>query len=497
LENHQAALDYTAAQEYARKAEAAQLHLERICAETERLQGACAQLPTQDMLLQKLSQLQQLRDQKEALQMQAQMQPAIPTAPEPPAPFRGCTGEMAREQARQDQVLYRQLHAGNKKPAVWPMPVGAVLILLGIVCMMLPLLIPAVLLIALGGGSLIGGVVLWRTVNRKNKETWAQIERLLARYQPLDVDQWEDAARRYALAQQNYEAEMTARRSEQTLLQEQMQTVNARLLALTEGASYIQKEQAWKTALEQHKALADSLREQRRVEEMIRSLSTDRELPQQPAFADSLTFTQPETARLLADAKFEQHQLQRKLGHCQGQMEALGLEEPLHQQLEAVNARLVRLEDTYKALEIAQMTLQEASKELQRRFAPRISRRTQELFGKMTVNRYDRLKLGEDLSLSAGARGEDTLHEALWRSDGTMDQLYLALRLAVAEELTPQSPLILDDALVRFDDTRLASALEILEDCAETRQVILFTCQSREASLQKGKNTNAAHMLDR
>ena len=74
------------------------------------------------------------------------------------------------------------------------------------------------------------------------------------------------------------------------------------------------------------------------------------------------------------------------------------------------------------------------------------------------------------------------MRNSQWRSDGTVDQVYLALRLAVAEELTPDAPLILDDALVRFDDKRLAAALEILSETAENKQVILFTCQSREKS---------------
>ena len=104
----------------------------------------------------------------------------------------------------------------------------------------------------------------------------------------------------------------------------------------------------------------------------------------------------------------------------------------------------------------------------------------------MTGGRYQRLSMGEDFSLQAGTGDEETLHDALWRSDGTIDQLYLALRLAVAEELTPESPLILDDALVRFDDTRMQAALAILEDMAKSRQVILFTCQQRE-----GNATNA------
>ena len=61
--------------------------------------------------------------------------------------------------------------------------------------------------------------------------------------------------------------------------------------------------------------------------------------------------------------------------------------------------------------------------------------------------------------------------------------MYLALRLAVAGELAPEAPMILDDALVRFDDTRLKAALQILQEVAEEKQVILFSCQMREKEL--------------
>ena len=124
----------------------------------------------------------------------------------------------------------------------------------------------------------------------------------------------------------------------------------------------------------------------------------------------------------------------------------------------------------------------QARSELQRRFAPRITQRAQELLAAMTAGRYQSLTMGEDFSLRAAAGQEDVQCDALWRSDGTIDQLYLALRLAVAEELTPEAPLVLDDALVRFDDTRMAAALEILRKMAETKQVICFTCQNRESN---------------
>ena len=172
--------------------------------------------------------------------------------------------------------------------------------------------------------------------------------------------------------------------------------------------------------------------------------------------------------------------LQRQLGHCQGRMDSLGSEADLQAALQSCQARIRSLTDTLAAIELAQATLQQAKAQLQRRFAPRITGKAKALFSRMTGGRYDRLTLSEDLTLQAATTQEDTLRSSLWRSEGTIDQLYLALRLAVSGELMPQAPLVLDDALVRFDDQRLKKAMEVLSEEAESRQVILFTCQSRE-----------------
>ena len=198
---------------------------------------------------------------------------------------------------------------------------------------------------------------------------------------------------------------------------------------------------------------------------------------------DELTFTMPETERMLSDVLVEAKQLDQKLGQCQGRMEALGDPQGLRRQLEAVNARIGELEKIYNAAVLAQQTLEKARQELQRRFAPRISQRAQELFSRLTDGRYQRIALEQDLSVSTAAEGEDTLRGTLWRSDGTADQLYLALRLAVAEELTPEAPLVLDDALVRFDDNRLKEILNLLNQSGS--QVLLFTCHSREQRIME------------
>ena len=77
-----------------------------------------------------------------------------------------------------------------------------------------------------------------------------------------------------------------------------------------------------------------------------------------------------------------------------------------------------------------------------------------------------------------------TPRRVLTLSRGAADQLYLAVRLAVCELALPEedpAPLVLDDALTDFDDGRMALALDLLRAMGRERQIVLFTCHSRES----------------
>ena len=68
-------------------------------------------------------------------------------------------------------------------------------------------------------------------------------------------------------------------------------------------------------------------------------------------------------------------------------------------------------------------------------------------------------------------------------------QLYLATRLAICDLVLPPDhavPIVLDDALTNFDDERCAAALRWLKEESKRRQILLFTCHSREAEFFAG-----------
>ena len=108
-----------------------------------------------------------------------------------------------------------------------------------------------------------------------------------------------------------------------------------------------------------------------------------------------------------------------------------------------------------------------------------------EIFAALTGGRYARVHVDRQMNLEAGAQ-DAAMRRLLSLSGGTADQLYLAVRLAICRLLLPEgAPIVLDDALVMFDDERLQLALDLLRREAAGRQIFLFTCQSREAALDK------------
>lgn len=476
LENHRDALAYAANQAYAQKLAAAETTRDAALAKLREAEAACSGLPAQEQVTQTLMQLRQFRDSWDSLHMEAQMLPPAPQAPEVPAYFRDLSAGDAVFQTQRDAGIYQDAAKKEKK---WLTGIlGIILAVAGIPMLLIPNWIGK----ATGIAAALMGIVLFSMNAAARKRAAADAGALLKKYWPLPPENWVSAAEGYATSQENYAGAKQAYENTRGDLDGRLTKLKQQLSALTQGASLPECEEKFKAAQASWTALEEARREHHRATEFAQALAGSYKEAAPPKFPDHMTCTEAETARLLSDAAFEHRQLHLKLGQCLGQMESLGQDEALRQQLASVQARIARLEDTYAALTIAMETLSKASNELQRRFAPRISQRAQELFGKLTGSRYDRLTLGEDLSLSAGAQGEDTLHTAIWRSEGTIDQLYLALRLAVAEELTPDAPVVLDDALVRFDDTRLRSAMDILKEEAQTKQVILFTCQSREAA---------------
>ena len=478
LTNHQTALHYEKSKADTQRL--ADALAEKQAAQTafDHISDTCAGLPSPEEARMVLQNARSLLQQQSDLQMEERMLPAPPEKPQISERYQGLAPEDALSQAREAARQYSDLATGIRRPGVLLWILAALLAIGGGVMYFLALPYWYAVLGA-GGALLILSLILTLVRIRKNKALQAEMAALCSRW-GSDPRLWIPEAEQNLQTQAQYSDTLSRCNALRGDLDGRKAALEAQIRQLAGTESLDALRERWAQILGHWDAYGDARRDLQQADALVATIQAMSKPAQPPAYPDALTHTSEETEALLSSARFELRQLQLKLGQNQGRSQALGQKEVLESQLRSVNRRIHKLEDTYAALELAQNALYAATTELQRRFAPRISKRAQALFGKMTGNRYQRLTLGDDLSLQAGAEDEDTLRAALWRSDGTVDQLYLALRLAVSEELTPEAPLVLDDAFVRFDGTRLEAAMDILKEAGEHKQVILFTCQDRE-----------------
>lgn len=468
LENHSAALAYAAARRSAQALETADADLREAERRQLALEKQCSTLPSLKDAEGKLRQLNAYREELQEFQLRQQL-PA-PHMPQVPRPFVGMEPEEAIEQATEESTWMRSRNA-----AVW-----GVLMLLAAICFTSGVVLAALRYLPLAAVGVVLGLGLAAISLLRRQGEAKSCAALTKKYGSAEPDDWVQMAQMYSTdmarfhqAEADYRAAQEKLRQRQQVLK-QRRTELCGTQSITEAAEDCEKVCAvWQALFNARRDAQQAARQRQAVASAVQSSTP-------PVNPDSLTCTAEQTKLLLQENQAEQQRLTHLLGEYRGRMASHGQEAELNARLEAVDARIASLEQYHSALTLAQRTLEQATAELQRRFAPRISRRAQSLMHSMTAGRYDRLSLSSDLTLQAGAVREDVLHEAAWRSEGTIDQLYLSLRLAVAEELTPNAPLVLDDVFVRFDEDRMKAALKIVSAISETRQVLLFTCQDRE-----------------
>jgi len=160
-----------------------------------------------------------------------------------------------------------------------------------------------------------------------------------------------------------------------------------------------------------------------------------------------------------------------------------------------------RVEDAvgrWRVLAVASRILQGIRKTYERDRQPETLRESSQYLQLLTEGRYARVwtPLDDDILLVDDARGKPLSIDAL--SQGTREQLFLALRLAMAgcyARRGAELPMILDDVLVNFDTRRAGAAAAVLRDFARAgQQLFVFTCHEHIVGLFQGLGVEVAEL---
>lgn len=195
----------------------------------------------------------------------------------------------------------------------------------------------------------------------------------------------------------------------------------------------------------------------------------------------SLQTKQAGCSEMIEKQQRTQWELEKKLEHlsnCKNKAKAL----------KRTLAENDRIHDEIVAIDLAQETMADLSSSIRDSFGLYLNKEASQYITGITGGIYDSMSIDENLNVFLNTKTKLVPLENV--SSGTMDQVYLALRLAAAKLLTSSGsggfPLIFDDSFTQYDDERLKTALEWLAS-AYGGQIIIFTCHRREAQMLRAR----------
>lgn len=186
-----------------------------------------------------------------------------------------------------------------------------------------------------------------------------------------------------------------------------------------------------------------------------------------------------EDEELISTEKLRWKREQYKGMRREKQTEYDNLQESLRE-LDEVSLDHWELDRKREALVLAMERLDMLTLEMQKQMEQILNRKASAIIETLTDGRYSRLTIDDSLQMHVWYEHRQIAIEQL--SQGTLEQIYFALRMAVADLLYAEEyPVILDDTFAYYDDERLERALIWLAESG--RQVLLFTCHKREEEL--------------
>ena len=446
--------------------------------------AVCARLPREDALT-------ALSQEAAALLCLPESEPAAPVPARPACPqaFSGVDEERLLDKAQRDTREFDRLTSKKHRPAAPLWVLAALLTGLGAAGWFLrhEPLVPAAFALAALACALMA--LINAAHDRRREAELSEAQALLALYENHSRDefyayavQYRDALRAWQTACEAAAAQNAARDAASRLRAERTAALLGSVRMFAEAETLQDAQNAILSALAAyrtwHDAQQTAQQAKTRYDALAQALGELPELPAPARDVSGLTTGQAEAA--LAQAQALAAAVQSQLDQSRGRLEQFGSEAELSAKKQALAQRLDTLNERREALTLARQTLAQANTALAERFSPRLVHEASEIFSALTGGRYARVQISRQMELEAG-RPDAAMRRSLFLSGGTADELYLSVRLAVCRLLLSEdAPLLLDDALAMFDDERLRLALRLLQREAESRQILLFTCQSRE-----------------
>ena len=185
------------------------------------------------------------------------------------------------------------------------------------------------------------------------------------------------------------------------------------------------------------------------------------------------------------NSKLEINKLELKKENIGPELEKLA---SIEEELFSFKEQYKNLQKTNESIELVKQLLAKAYENMKNNVSPVFTKKLSSNISKITKGKYSNLFFSDEQGLTVELENGNYI-PAERLSVGTIDQLYLSLRLAMLDEISKEKvPIILDEAFAYYDNNRLKNILNYLATEFSDRQIIIFTCTKREKEILEELN---------
>lgn len=338
------------------------------------------------------------------------------------------------------------------------------------------------------GISIIIALVIGITYSKKQKEIKKQIEKYNEE-QKRKQEQYLEEQRRKEEQQREELKNLEIIKEKMKLLENEVNMLEKNNKEITNNIQQMQqeiatkKETEWKNLIEKNQTQAQSEKSKEQ-------------------WANLLTWDIQKMS--LQDIQYNLQKLQTELNNHKIALHSLELDK---NSIEPQLDKLARIEEEYvvnqdkrheleklnMSMDLAKNVLMDCYETMRNTITPKFTQNLSTNISKITQGKYSNVRFHDQIGLIVENENGEYV-PATKLSVGTIEQLYLSLRLSMVEELSEEKlPIILDEPFAYFDDDRLENFLTYMGEQYKDRQIILFTCTDREEKILK--NNGIAYNL--
>jgi recombinational DNA repair ATPase RecF len=351
------------------------------------------------------------------------------------------------------------------------------------------------------GVAVVGFVIIWISINISNHETQQNKAKMVKVEEELKEASY---AKPVLISLNNLDSQL---KSEKLILQRkrlELENIEDRLQDVYRKQSISGEEDIalYRNKLNEYRRLANNIDKN---ENILNALLVGKEIEELKLLAEN-------TKVLVHNSELSKEEILEKGKHLNRERDELVRETSTYmgklEELEAIDSKRYEAEEKkadlitkkskivieQQAIRLAKDKIHQISEQIQKGFGKQLDKKVSAVVEAITNGKYNNINIGTDskMTIDDGYNNIDIERLSL----GTVDQMFLALRVGVDELLHKdiKLPIILDDSFSLYDDERMNNILKWF--IKQEKQLLVFTCQKREMQNLESKEANIILLND-